>query len=54
MNWPKGLKKTAQRVAVLGEFTRSTKALSVLSVQHRYTVSHRGFVCGARGTGAQR
>ncbi len=32
MNWPKGLKKTAQRVAVLGEFTRSTKALSVLSV----------------------
>lgn len=32
MNWPVGLKKTAQRLAVLAEYTRSNKAFSVLEI----------------------
>lgn len=32
MNWPAGLKRTPQRLAVLTQFTSNTKALSVLEV----------------------
>ena len=32
MNWPAGLKRTPQRLAVLTQFTSNTKALSVLDV----------------------
>jgi Fe2+ or Zn2+ uptake regulation protein len=32
MNWPAGLKRTPQRLAVLTQFTSSAKALSVLDV----------------------